>query len=148
MIERVTVDNFEEILPLIEKYQQFYKVADISTEKNREFFSQFCGGTGQGAQFLLRQSGRVIGFATVYFSFSSTLTSKVAVLNDLYIEADVRKQGCGRLLIDHCLKFGLDAGALRLQWLTAKDNGNAQAAYDKLGAKRSDWVFYSYEGQS
>lgn len=146
MIELVTPENLEEILPLIEKYQQFYKVADISTEKNREFFSQFCGGTAQGAQFLLRQSDRVIGFATVYFSFASTLTSKVAVLNDLYIEDDCRKRGYGRLLIDHCLEYGRNAGAARLQWLTAKDNTNAQAAYDKLGAKRSDWVFYSYTG--
>lgn len=146
MIERVTIETLEEILPLIEKYQQFYNVHDISTARNRAFFTQFCGDSDKGAQFLYRENGSVIGFATVYFSYASTITAKVAVLNDLFVESGYRTQGYGRALIEHCLDFGRAAGAARLQWLTAKDNVNAQAAYDKLGAKRSDWVFYSYVG--
>ncbi|MCZ6674596.1 MAG: GNAT family N-acetyltransferase [Verrucomicrobia bacterium] len=144
MKELPTHSNFDEILPLIELYQEFYEVAEISTEKNRRFFSQFIGGTSEGAQFIFREDGKAIGFATIYFSFSSSIVAKVAVLNDLFVLPELRKKGIAKALIAHCYQYGLSKGAVRLQWLTAKSNTNAQAAYNKLGAKKSEWVFYSY----
>lgn len=144
MIELVDEKNFEELLPLMEDYQKFYEVNEISTEKNRDFFSRFLGGAQDGAQFLYRAGNVAIGFATVYFTYSSAITSRVAVLNDLYIKPAFRRQGKARELIDHCLDYGLKMGAVRLQWLTAKTNNNAQTAYNKIGANRSEWVFYTY----
>lgn len=38
MIEEVTNQNIEDVLPLIKEYQIFYGVEDIDEEKNREFF--------------------------------------------------------------------------------------------------------------
>lgn len=94
--------------------------------------------------FLDRAGDVAIGFATVYFTYSSAITSKVAVLNDLYIKPEFRRQGKARELINHCLAHGLKNGAARLQWLTAKANDNAQTAYNKIGVNRSEWVFYTY----
>lgn len=144
MIEIVNEQNFEELLPLMEKYQEFYEVANISTDKNRRFFSKFLGGSSEGAQFLVRSNNNAVGFATIYYCYSSSITEKVAVLNDLYVLPDFRKQGLAACLINHCHDFGLANGAARLQWVTAKSNTTAQSAYNKLGAKSSDWVFYSY----
>lgn len=146
MIEIVDKQNIEDILPLIESYQEFYDVKGISMDTNREFFSRFLGGTAEGVQFLYREGNDVIGFATVYFTYSSATTSRVAVLNDLYIKPEFRKQGKARELIDECLEYGLSKGAARLQWLTEKSNLNAQSAYDKISASRSEWVFYTLSG--
>ena len=41
MIEAVTDKNLEEVLPLIRQYQEFYKIADINDDRNREFFRSF-----------------------------------------------------------------------------------------------------------
>lgn len=144
MIELVDKQNFEDLLPLISAYQEFYRVNEISTEKNKEFFSMFIGGSNGGAQFLYREGDEVIGFATVYFTYSSAITSKVAVLNDLYVKPSFRKQGKAKELINHCLEYGLKNGASRLQWLTEKSNKDAQVAYDKIGAIKSEWTFYTY----
>ena len=144
MIELVDKHNFKDILPLIEAYQAFYDVKEISNDKIREFFAKFTGGNNRGAQFLYREGDEAVGFATIYFTYSSALTSKVAVLNDLYIKPGFRKQGKARELITHCLEYGLKHGAARLQWLTEKSNKNAQLAYDKIGAKKSEWILYTY----
>jgi len=144
MIEPVSESNFEEVLPLIEQYQAFYKVKDISTEKNRGFFSQFGESNPLGCQFIFRESGKAVGFATVYFTFTSTIASKVAVLNDLYTCPDHRGKGIGKLLIEHCHRYAVQQGAARLQWVTAPDNEQAQKLYDSMNTGKSTWHFYTY----
>ena len=144
MIEVVTAQNLDEVLPLIRQYQEFYQVAEISDSNNQTFFSQFGEDNPAGCQFLFRQDESVIGFATLFFSYTSTITARVAVLNDLFTLPDMRGQGVGRALIEHCRKFAASRGAVRLQWVTAPDNEKAQRLYDSLETKKSNWDFYAY----
>jgi len=144
MIEPVSDSNIEEVIPLIREYMHFYEIADISDERNKEFFSQFGESNPSGCQFLFRQSDEVAGFATVYFTYTSSITSKVAVLNDLYTVQTHRGNGIGRALIEHCRKFAAKNGAARLQWVTAPDNEAAQKLYDGLQTGKSSWLFYTY----
>ena len=144
LIEAVTEQNLEEVLPLIRQYQAFYQVAEISDSTNQNFFSQFGEDNPAGCQFLFRQDESVIGFATLFFSYTSTITARVAVLNDLFTLPDLRGQGVGRALIEHCRKFAASRGAVRLQWVTAPDNEKAQRLYDSLKTNKSNWDFYAY----
>lgn len=143
MIESISTANIDDVLPLIRAYQEFYDVADISDEKNKQFFSQFGESSRLGCQFAFRDGIRFTGFATVYFSFSSTITEKVAVLNDVYVTPSARRRGIATILLDHCQQFASMKGAVRLQWLTARDNEAAQSLYDSLNTSKSDWCFYT-----
>lgn len=144
MIEAVSRDNLAQVLPLIRAYQEFYKAADICDERNAAFFAQFGEASPAGCQFAFRTAGVVVGFATVYFTYNSTLAAKVAVLNDLYTLPHCRGQGVGRQLIEHCRRFAAAHDAARLQWVTAPDNEPAQVLYDALPTRKSAWVFYTY----
>lgn len=143
MIEPVSVRNLDAVLPLIAQYQAFYRVEEISTEKNRAFFAQFGEQSQLGCQFLFRNGEQAVGFATVYVSFASTIAEKVAVLNDLYVCPQARGQGVARKLIAHCQTYAQQQGAVRLQWVTALDNAPAQKLYDGLAASKSTWHFYT-----
>jgi GNAT superfamily N-acetyltransferase len=143
MIEVVSERNLDKVLPLIRKYQEFYKVAEISDAGNREFFSQLGEGGLTGCQFVYCEESKEVAFATVYFTYSSTIAAKVAVLNDLYTSPDMRGKGIGRQLIEHCHQFALSNGAVRFQWMTAIDNERAQKLYDSVGAKKSTWHIYT-----
>lgn len=145
MIEVVSEKNLAELLPLLREYQTFYETKDISDEKNRQFFSQFGENSPLGCQFIFRKEGEVVAFSTVYFSFSTIIAEKVAVLNDLYTCEAFREQGVGRKLIEHCNQFAKDKGAIRLQWLTSAQNVSAQHLYDSLETRKSPWYFYSYD---
>jgi len=144
MIEVVSKGNLYEVLPLIRAYQEFYKVSEISDDRNAEFFSQFGESSPSGCQFIYRDAGNVAGFATVYLSFTSTITEKVAVLNDLYTLPNCRGKGIGRQLIEHCRTYAAKNGAARLQWVTAPDNEQAQKLYESLNTGKSTWHFYTY----
>ncbi|MFD0949942.1 GNAT family N-acetyltransferase [Paraperlucidibaca wandonensis] len=144
MIEAVSKINLAEVLPLIRAYQEFYKVSDISDDRNSDFFVQFGESSLAGCQFIYRDEGAVVGFATVYFSFTSTIASKIAVLNDLYTVPNYRGKGIGRQLIEHCRGYAGKSGAARLQWVTAPDNKQAQKLYDSMSTGKSTWHFYTY----
>ena len=144
MIEAVSEQTIEEVLPMIRAYQQFYKVPQISDSRNREFFAAFGESNPAGCQFLFRENRAALGFATVYFTYTSTIAAKVAVLNDLYTLPGQRGKGIGRQLIEHCRRFAAERGAARLQWITAPDNRRAQALYDSLPADKSTWHQYNY----
>lgn len=144
MIEVVSKNNLGELLPLIRAYQKFYKVADICDIKNKEFFSQFGSANPAGCQFLYRHGIEAVGFATVYFSFASTITAKVAILNDLFTVPEMRGKGIGKMLTEHCRAFAKESNASRLQWVTAEDNIRAQKLYDSLNITKSNWLHYAY----
>jgi len=145
MIEEVTSQNIEDVLPLIREYQIFYGVKDIDEEKNREFFSQFIQNHENGILHLYKVAHKAIGFTTIYKGFSSTRSETVAVLNDLYIQPSYRGNGYAKELINNALKTAKLMGFSRLQWLTADDNETAQKLYNNLGANKSSWLFYAKE---
>ena len=145
MIEFVHEGNLKEVLPLIRAYQEFYEVSDIDDGRNEGFFSQFGEQNPFGCQFLYRADGRVVAFATVYFTFTSTIAQKVGVMNDLYVDQDFRAKGIGKALINYCLDYVLSKGAYRLQWVTATDNHVAQRLYDSLNTNKKPWLFYTYK---
>mgnify|MGYP001614288838 CR=1 FL=1 len=143
MIEIVNSDNLNDLLELMHEYQLFYQVENIDLNKNQAFFSQFEGGNERGVQFIRRINGEAVAFATMYFSYASTIAEKVGVINDLYTVPANRQKGLAKELINHCKVYAKEHGCFRVQWLTAKDNTIAQAAYNKLAARSSEWVFYA-----
>lgn len=145
VIEKVNQDTIDLVLPLIRAYQSFYQCSSIDDEANRAHFSQFGPASDKGCLFVYLDNGCPVGFATVYFTYSSTLPGKVGVMNDLYTVEDCRGRGIGRRLTDHCLHYAKSMGALRLQWLTARGNETAQRLYDSLTSRKSEWYFYIYQ---
>jgi GNAT superfamily N-acetyltransferase len=94
-------------------------------------------------QLLARDSaGRAVGFATLYWSWSTTEACRIAVMNDLYLTPEVRGRGWADQLIDACQAECAPRGARRLTWQTAPENRRAQAVYDRVGATREQWVDY------
>lgn len=143
MIEAISNNNINEILPLIRAYQTFYKVQDISDAKNAQFFSQFGESSALGCQFIYREGQQAVAFTTVYFSYTSTIAAKVAVLNDVYTLPEHRGKGFAKKLIEHCKGYAKQHGAARLQWVTAPDNEVAQRLYDAMDVNKSTWHFYT-----
>src|SRR5262249_26962381 len=124
-------------------YQRFYEVEDVDDERNREFFRRFLEPSDDGLLLGARTEGRFLGYACLYWHFSSTEAAETVLMNDLYVDAEARGRGVGRALIDASADVARGRGAAHLQWVTAGDNRTAQRLYDSAGAGRSDgWVEY------
>jgi GNAT superfamily N-acetyltransferase len=142
-IAPVTVAEFEQLAPLIAAYQRFYGVGAIDEARNRSFFRRFLAPSDDGLLLGARRDDRLIGYACLYWHYSSLEACDSVLMNDLYVTEEARGQGAGRALIEATAAVSRDRGAPLVEWATAPDNHTAQRLYDSTGAERSEW--FSYE---
>jgi GNAT superfamily N-acetyltransferase len=132
----------QRLLPLMRQYCDFYHVAPADEAMLSMARALIADPTHEGMQLLATDGGTDIGFATLFWSWETTISSRVGVMNDLYVVAESRGRGVSSALIDACLQRCRDHGASRMIWQTALDNHRARAVYDHIGATREQWLDY------
>ena len=63
-----------------------------------------------------------LGFTQLYPTFCSVAAARIFVLYDLFVHADARRRGVGRMLMDTAAEHARAAGAVRLQLETHHTN--------------------------
>jgi GNAT superfamily N-acetyltransferase len=142
-IAPIAGEEFEGLLPLIAAYQRFYEAAEIDEERNRSFFRRFLAPSEDGLLLGARREGRLVGYACLYWHFSSLEACESVLMNDLYVIEGERGDGVGRALIEASAEVARKRGVPFVEWSTAPDNETAQRLYDSTGAERTEW--FSYE---
>ncbi|WP_078553884.1 GNAT family N-acetyltransferase [Bacillus alkalicellulosilyticus] len=97
----------------------------------------------EGIQFIAENEGEYVGFATLYFSFSTTKAARVTIMNDLYVVEQARGTGVAQQLFKACEDYTKENGYAYMSWVTASDNLRAQRFYEKMGGVRGSWENYS-----
>jgi GNAT superfamily N-acetyltransferase len=141
-IEPITEGQLDALLPMIAAYQRFYEVEQIDDERNRGFFARFIAPSDDGMLLGAWSDERLVGYACLYWHFSSLVPAETVLMNDLYVDEGARGKGIGRALIEASAAVARERGAHSLEWATAPDNRTAQRLYDSTGAERSTWVEY------
>jgi GNAT superfamily N-acetyltransferase len=143
-IDRVTEADLDELLPLVRGYCDFYEVAPSDDDLVAMSRALIADPELEGVQLIARDdAGRAVGFATIFWSWSTLSAARIAVMNDLFVRPDARGGGYADALIAACGDAARERGAASLGWQTAKDNGRAQAVYERVGAERAEWLDYS-----
>jgi GNAT superfamily N-acetyltransferase len=143
-ITAVAAEELDRVLPLVAAYQRFYGVERVDERRNRAFFGRFVAPSEDGLLLAARHGGEpeIVGFACLYWHFSSLSAAETVLMNDLFVGEDARRRGIGRALIEASADVARERGAAHLEWATAPDNHAAQRLYDSTGADRSEWVEY------
>jgi GNAT superfamily N-acetyltransferase len=142
-ITRVGEGDLDELLPLMRGYCDFYEVSpsdDALLELARALIAD---PEREGVQLMAKDGGEAVGFATIYWTWATTIAARIGVMNDLFVAASARGTGAADALIRACVEECRAHGAEELAWQTARDNARAQRVYDRVGATRSEWVDYS-----
>jgi GNAT superfamily N-acetyltransferase len=141
-VEPIAEPQFGTLLPMIASYQRFYEVDDVDDERNRVFFSRFLAPSEDGMLLGAWHDEELVGYACLYWHFTSLVPAETVLMNDLYVDEGSRGQGIGRALIEASAEVARERGAHHLEWATAPNNVTAQRLYDKTGAERSSWIEY------
>jgi GNAT superfamily N-acetyltransferase len=147
VIALVTEADLPELLPLMRGYCDFYEVDpsdDALLAMSRELIAD---PDREGVQLIARDdSGGAVGFATIFWTWTTLSASRLAVMNDLFVSTDARGGGVADALIAACAERAREHGATSVDWQTARDNHRAQKVYDRVGARRDDrWLDYSLD---
>jgi GNAT superfamily N-acetyltransferase len=136
-------DDLGELLPLVRGYCDFYEVAPSDGDLLALSRALIADPEREGLQLIARDgTGQAVGFATVFWLWSTLSASRVGLMNDLFVAPDARGSGAAEALIAACRDACTRRGATRLVWQTAKDNTRAQAVYERAGATREEWLDY------
>jgi GNAT superfamily N-acetyltransferase len=144
----VTIDvvgeaDLDDLLPLMRGYCDFYEVSpsdDALLELSRTLIAD---PSLEGVQFIARtDEGAAIGFATVFWLWSTLSATRVGLMNDLFVAPEGRGSGAAEALIEACRGACRERGAAKLTWQTAKNNARAQVVYDRVGGTREEWLDY------
>jgi len=139
-------EDLADLLPLMRAYCDFYAVTPPDDALLALSRALIADPDREGVQLIARDAdGAAIGFATVFWSWSTTQAARIGVMNDLFVAERARGAGGGRAgeaLIAACAERCRAHGAVSLTWQTALDNARAQALYDRVGARRSRWLDY------
>lgn len=97
----------------------------------------------EGTQLIARNDGAAVGFATIFWLWATTMgAARIGLMNDLFVSPAARGTGLADALIEACRDRCREHGATHLTWQTALDNHRAQAVYDRIGGRKSQWLDY------
>jgi GNAT superfamily N-acetyltransferase len=144
MISVATQGDLPELLPLMRGYCDFYRVRPSDDELLAMSRALIADPQREGMQLLAREdSGAPVGFATIFWTWSTLSAGRIGVMNDLFVTPGARGRRIGAELIAACLERCREHGAATLGWQTALDNTPAQSLYDRVGGQREQWLDYS-----
>lgn len=135
--------NTDAIAALFDQYRQFYEC-----ESDIELSKRFIGARLQNNEskifIAIDNEGVTRGFVQLYPSFCSIDAGKILILHDLFVDASVRNQGIGKMLMDKATEYARENNVVRIDLLTDKTNYPGQALYEKLGYKKTLEEFFAY----
>ncbi|HEX6687910.1 MAG TPA: GNAT family N-acetyltransferase [Solirubrobacterales bacterium] len=141
-VEPIAEPQLERLLPMIAAYQRFYGVESPDDERNRAFFARFLAPSDDGMLLGAWRGEELVGYACLYWHFTSLVPAETALMNDLYVSEAQRGKGIGRALIEASAEVARERGAHQLQWVTGPDNETARRLYDKTGAESEPAIEY------
>lgn len=145
MIRKATLQDLDQLTNLFDQYVVFYKNPS-NIEKHKAYLKDRIENN-EATVFLAFDENnpeKAIGFTLIYITFSSLALNKILILNDLYVDPNVRKNGVGEKLISQTVALAKELGSNLIRLRTSKSNTVAQGLYNKMGFVREDYL-YSYD---
>jgi GNAT superfamily N-acetyltransferase len=142
-ISVVREEDLDDLLPLMRAYCDFYEVGPSDEALLAMSRALIADPQREGIQLVARNwDDAAVGFATVFWTWQTLSASRAAVMNDLFVAEHARGTRIADALIAACADRARAHGAAHLTWQTAKDNLRAQAVYERVGGRRSEWLDY------
>lgn len=137
------LDDVEQIVPLFDRYRQFYGEPALPVAARQFLTDRIVLGESQ--IIVAENEQEVIGFTQLFPSFSSVTLQRLWILNDLYVHEGYRGLGVGRALLRAAADLGTRTGAKQLFIEGALENRTARGLYEDFGfRKNSNYVYYHF----
>src|SRR5712671_5901596 len=134
---------------LIRALADFEKLTHLCVTTEADIFDALFGNKPAYEVVLAWEGPNSVGFALFFHNFSTFLGRPGIYLEDLFVLAEHRGSGIGRMLLAHLARLAVERGCGRLEWAVLDWNRDAIKFYERLGARpNSDWTVYRLAGEA
>jgi RimJ/RimL family protein N-acetyltransferase len=147
-IRSTTIEDAELVLYFIKEIAAYEKlsehvIATVETIKQSIFIDH------HAEVFIASVNDQPIGFALIYYNYSSFLAKAGMYLEDIYINPEHRNHGYGLEILSFLAKLAIERNISRMEWSVLNWNEPSIAFYKKLNAFAMDeWSVYRLQGES
>ena len=149
MIRTATPADVPEILALISELAEYERALDQAVATEEQLHAALFGPapTVYAHMAVDAESGRPVGFALWFLTFSTWLGRNGIYLEDLYVRPEYRGAGHGRALLTELARIAVERGYQRVEWQVLNWNEPSIAFYKSLGAfPQDEWTTYRLTG--
>lgn len=142
-------DDTTALVGLLEEMDRFYGSTKFEPPdlRARQIMETLFTDPPAAYALVARRDGHLVGVATYSFLWPAVGLTRSLFLKELYVARHVRRSGLGKLLMSTLFEVAVKTGCSRVEWMTDKDNPDAQAFYDGLGFPRyPSKVFFRLQG--
>lgn len=134
LIREIKEKDLDQLLILCNKHADYERVLYRSEGKKEKLLAAFFSEQKQVYGMIVEVLGKIIGYASYTFDFSTWDAQKFIYLDCLYLEKDFRSYGIGKVLIEKIKEIGQINGCINMQWQTPDFNERAIKFYNRIGA--------------
>ena len=145
LVRRATRSNAKALIRLILALAEYEKLTPPDAEAQERLLKDGFGAHPKYEAWLAFCGNREepAGYALIFETYSTFEAAPSVYLEDIFVLPELRGRGIGSTLIRTLVQIAYDRGCARMEWTCLDWNTRAQAAYEKLGARRlSEWFLY------
>jgi len=149
-VRPATVEDVPEILAMIRELAEYERALHEVSATEEHLRSTLFGESPKvfGHLAVDGRTGRVVGMAIWFLSYSTWLGAHNLYLEDLFVRPEARGTGVGRLLLRTLAEICLERGYPRLEWWVL-DWNPARDFYAAIGADAlTEWIPYRVDGDA
>jgi len=130
--EKLTFENIDTIVSMM---QDFYAIDgyDMDPAASRENFKTFLDDQNLGQSWIIKENDLVLGYIIVVYFFSFEFKGRVALLDELFLNADARGKGVGRKAVEFVKDYVQEQGCKLVLLEVESHNLPAQKLYESQG---------------
>jgi GNAT superfamily N-acetyltransferase len=145
-VRQAVLADLDALAPLFDRYREFQGQASDPAAAHAFLRARF--DHGESVVFVAWAGDRPVGFAQLYPSFSSVTLTRVFLLNDLFVDATVRRRGVASRLLAALEAHAWSLDATRVTLFVARPNTTGQALYASRGWQADDAFFVLHRHRS
>jgi len=142
-IRKATRDDAPALLALIDALAAYEKLDPPDSVAKERLIKDMSGDRPRFEAYLAEVSGRAVGYAFVFETYSSFLALPTLYLEDIFVLPEWRGKNVGYALFIAMAAEALRRGCGRMEWAVLDWNQIAIDFYKRLGAAHlSEWQHY------
>jgi GNAT superfamily N-acetyltransferase len=130
-------------LGLVDELADYEKLERPTPEARARLERDGFGAEPVFTPFVAELGGEIVGYAIVFYTYSSFLARPTLYLEDVFVRPESRGAGVGHAIFRHLAAEAVRRDCGRMEWVVLDWNRLAIDFYDRLGAQALDgWTTY------